>query len=52
MYLDREGWLHLAVVIDLFARRIVGWAVADRLHRELALAALRKDLLIRPRPQG
>ena len=27
----REGWLYLAVVIDLFARRAVGWAVGDRL---------------------
>jgi putative transposase len=40
----REGWLYLAVVIDLFARRVAGWAAADRLHRELALAALRKAL--------
>ncbi|SKA37439.1 putative transposase [Consotaella salsifontis] len=31
----REGWLYLAVVIDLFARRMVGWAVSDRLHKEL-----------------
>ena len=30
----REGWLYLAVVIDLFARRVVGWATGDRLHRE------------------
>ena len=43
----REGWLYLAVVIDLFARRVVGWAVADCLHRDLALAALRKALAIR-----
>jgi putative transposase len=43
----REGWLYLAVVIDLFARRVVGWAVADRLHRELALAALHKALIMR-----
>jgi transposase InsO family protein len=43
----REGWLYLAVVIDLFARRVVGWAVADRLHRELALTALRKALIMR-----
>jgi transposase InsO family protein len=35
------------VVIDLFARRVVGWAVADRLHQELALAALRKTLIMR-----
>ena len=43
----REGWLYLAIVIDLFARRIVGWATGDRLHRDLALAALRKALTMR-----
>ncbi len=43
----REGWLYLAVVIDLFARRVVGWATSDRLHRNLALAALRKALIMR-----
>jgi transposase InsO family protein len=43
----REGWLCLAVVIDLLARRVVGWAVADRLHRELALTAPRKALTMR-----
>lgn len=37
----REGWLYLAVVIDLFARRVVGWATGDRLHKELTLSALR-----------
>jgi putative transposase len=47
----REGWLYLAVVIDLFARRVVGWATADRLHRDLALAALRKAIVIR-RPKA
>src|SRR5437764_14683007 len=29
----REGWLYLAVVIDLFARRVVGWATGDRSGR-------------------
>jgi transposase InsO family protein len=48
----REGWLYLAVVIDLFARRVVGWAVSDRLHRRLALAALNKALMIRRPPEG
>jgi putative transposase len=43
----REGWLYLAVVIDLFSRRVVGWATADRLHRDLALSALRRALAIR-----
>ena len=48
----REGWLYLAVVIDLFSRRVVGWAVGDRLHRSLALAALRRALAIRRPPPG
>ena len=48
----REGWLYLAVVIDLFARRVVGWAVGDRLHRNLALAALRKALTMRGPSKG
>jgi putative transposase len=48
----REGWLYLAVVIDLFARRVVGWAVGDRLHRNLALAALRKALTMRRPSEG
>ena len=47
-----EGWLYLAVVLDLFARRVVGWAVSDRLHKELALEALRKALAIRRPGEG
>jgi len=43
----REGWLYLAVVIDLFARRVVGWAASDRLHKELALLALRRAVAVR-----
>ncbi len=35
-----EGWLYLAVVLDLFSRRVVGWAMTDHLGHELALAAL------------
>jgi transposase InsO family protein len=35
-----EGWLYLAVVLDLFSRRAIGWAMADHLGHELALAAL------------
>ena len=46
------GWLYLAVVIDLFFRRVIGWAVGDRLHRDLALAALRKALVMRRPPEG
>ncbi|MFL5159816.1 MAG: IS3 family transposase [Microvirga sp.] len=47
-----EGWLYLAVILDLFARRVVGWAVSDRLHKELALKALRKALAIRRPGEG
>ncbi len=44
-----EGWLYLAVVLDLFSRRVVGWAMAAHLGHELALAAL--DMAIaRERP--
>lgn len=43
----REGWLYLAVIIDLFARRLIGWAVSDRLHKELALSALRRAIAVR-----
>lgn len=35
-----EGWLYLAVIIDLFARRVVGWSMADHMRTELPLAAL------------
>jgi putative transposase len=35
-----EGFLHLAVVIDACTRRVVGWAMADHLRRELVLDAL------------
>ena len=48
----KEGWLYLAVVIDLFARRVVGWATSDRLRKELPLAALRRALFMRRPPKG
>jgi putative transposase len=37
----REGWLYLAVVLDLASRRVVGWAMRETLEAELALSALR-----------
>jgi len=39
-----EGWLYLAGVMDLYSRRIVGWAMADRIDTELTLAALHQAL--------
>jgi putative transposase len=34
-----EGWLYLAVVIDLFSRQVVGWAVADHMKTTLCVSA-------------
>lgn len=42
-----EGRLYLAVVIDLFARRIIGWSVSDRLYSKLDLQALEKTITMR-----
>lgn len=36
----RDGWVYLAVLIDLFARRVVGWAMSDQIDTSLALNAL------------
>lgn len=35
-----EGWLYLAVVMDLYSRKIVGWSMADHMKKELVVAAL------------
>jgi len=36
-----EGWLYLAVVLDLYSRQIVGWAMRERMTKELVIDALR-----------
>lgn len=48
----REGWLYLAVLMDLFSRRIVGWEVRDRLDQGLTLAGLEKALFERQPGEG
>ncbi len=42
-----QGWLYVAAVLDLFSRRIVGWAMAPTLSQDLALGALRMALQTR-----
>jgi putative transposase len=42
-----EGWLYLAVLLDLASRRVVGWALSTRLQQDLTLRALRMALLHR-----
>jgi transposase InsO family protein len=46
-----SGWLYLAVLVDLFARRVVGWAMSERIDQQLVLDALNMALLQRqPKP--
>ena len=47
-----EGWLYLAVLMDAFSRKVVGWALADHLRTELPLAALRMALTTRQPAPG
>jgi len=47
-----EGWLYLAVILDLFSRRVVGWALNERLERKLALEAMHMAVVQRHPPQG
>lgn len=45
-----EGWLYLAAIIDVFTRKVVGWAMKDRLTLPLALDAL--DMAVRRQKPG
>jgi putative transposase len=47
-----EGWLYLAVLIDLFSRRIVGWAMSDKNDEQLTLSALEMAIDHRLRRPG
>ena len=47
-----EGWLFLAIVLDLYSRRVVGWAFGTALTTALALAALAMSLTHRCPPPG
>lgn len=47
-----EGWLYLAILLDLFSRRIVGWAMDKRINRQLTLRALHMAAQRRRPPVG
>ena len=47
-----DGWLYLAVVLDLYSRRVVGYAMSNRNDRALVIAALRMALFRRNLPRG
>jgi len=42
--LTAQGWLYLVVVLDMFSRRVVGWAMSQLLDARLVIAALRMAL--------
>jgi transposase InsO family protein len=44
-----EGWLYLAVVLDLFSRQIVGWSMNSQMDRTLVIEALRMAVWRRKR---
>jgi transposase InsO family protein len=48
----RQGWLYLAVVLDLFSRLVVGWAMGELIDRHLVLRALDMALKGRQPPRG
>ena len=47
-----EGWLYLAVVMDLYSRMVVGWAISERMTSNLVIDALHMALWRRKPPRG
>ncbi len=47
-----EGWLYLAVVLDLYSRKVVGWSMSERMTATLVCDALRMAVFQRKRPRG
>jgi putative transposase len=48
----REAFIYLAIILDAWSRRVVGWAIGESLEAELAVSALRCALADRPVPPG
>ncbi len=49
--LTSEGWLYLAVVLDLYSRQVIGWSMSSRMTAQLTCDALKMALLKRGSPQ-
>jgi len=47
-----EGWLYLAVILDLFSRKVVGWKLGGTLEAELVVVALGNALALRQPETG
>jgi transposase InsO family protein len=48
----RNGWSYLAVVLDLFSRKVIGWSVSDKPDTELVIEALSQALVTRTYNRG
>jgi putative transposase len=48
----QEGWLYLAMILDLFSRKVVGWKLGETLEAELVVTALQNALSRREPPRG
>lgn len=48
----REGWLYLAVILDLHSRRVIWWAVSNHMKRDLAIRALKMAIALRSPSRG
>ena len=48
----KEGWLYLAVLLDLFSRKVVGWALSTRIDRHLVVKALDQAIASREPSAG
>ena len=48
----REGWVYLAVILDLHSRRVIGWAISNRMKKDLAIRALNMAIALRRPPKG
>jgi transposase InsO family protein len=48
----QQGWIYLAVVIDLYSRRVVGWAIDRRMKKALVIRALMMAVNLRKPPAG
>ena len=49
MYTKEQGWTYLAVVIDLFDLKVIGWAYSEKIDTRLAMKALRRAVINRKR---
>lgn len=47
-----EGWLYLDVVMNLYSRKVVGWAMSERMTKKLVIAALQMAVWSRKPPRG